>query len=68
MNTEPCETCGGSGRVFWEEPHYEYVTKDMATDAGEPQLVGQQIQWGTDQCEGVCPDCNGERSQPDAKA
>lgn len=54
-----CPACGGSGIVQWEEPNYETVTRDMATDAGDRQLEGQQIQFGTIQCQDQCPECKG---------
>ena len=39
---DKCQGCGGTGRMFWEEPHYERVTRDMATDAQDPQpLLGE---------------------------
>jgi len=54
-----CEACNGTGVMYWMEPHYEYVTRDMATDACDPQLEGQEIQWGEEECHGECPDCKG---------
>jgi DnaJ-class molecular chaperone len=50
-----CETCGGAGTV--PMPHYDFVTHEMALDAGDPQYEGQQIQTGVEDV--TCPDCNG---------
>lgn len=47
-----CPTCGGSGRVALEE---QFVTRDMAMDAGDLALKGQSLGFE----EGGCPDCNG---------
>lgn len=46
----PCERCGGSGAIEW----VEYVTHDMATDAGEPDMEGMPMPYSTE-----CPDCGG---------
>lgn len=47
-----CPTCEGSGRVPIGE---HFVTRDMATDAGEPAMEGMSmgIEYGD------CPDCHG---------
>ena len=48
----PCEACEGSGRIPIGE---HFVTQDMATDAGEPDMVGMSM--GVEY--GPCPVCNG---------
>lgn len=52
MAHEQCEACGGSG----QEPLGErFVTRDMAIDAGEPQMEGMSmgIEFGP------CSECGG---------
>lgn len=48
----PCGTCEGSGQVPIGE---HFVTRDMATDAGEPAMEGMSM--GIEY--GLCPDCFG---------
>lgn len=43
----PCADCGGSGEAV-----LGYVTRDMATDAGEPSMEGMPVP-------GQCPTCRG---------
>jgi len=45
-----CPHCGGDGEV----PGMEYVSHDMAIDAGEPELEGQQMEYMY-----PCPTCGG---------
>ena len=47
-----CPYCLGEGRIPIGE---HFVTHDMASDAGEPSMVGMScgIEWGT------CPECQG---------
>lgn len=48
-----CKTCGDQGTV--EIERRERVTRDMASDAGEPAMEGQEIDWGSEAV--PCPDC-----------
>ena len=48
-----CEMCGDSGVVQVER--IEYVTRDMAIDAGTPELEGQPVPQGFENM--PCPAC-----------
>lgn len=50
VRRERCSYCGGDGYLRW----VEYITHDMALDAGEPTMEGQEVQ-----CDQPCPSCNG---------
>ena len=53
MITNECELCGGSGEVQ-VCIGIDYVSRDMATDAGEPAMEGmpmEQFDWER------CPEC-----------
>lgn len=54
-----CKTCGGQGRVYWQQDITEYATRDMALDAGDPSLEGYELHGGVQDCEDDCPDCKG---------
>lgn len=49
----PCSTCGGACRI--EIRRVQYVSRDMATDAGAPEMEGMEIDDGTEWID--CPDC-----------
>lgn len=52
-NAPPCSTCGGGGRVLIER--VEYVSRDMAIDAGDLQMEGMEYCRGEEWVD--CPDC-----------
>lgn len=52
---EVCAVCDGAGTIA--EPHYGYVSQEMASDAGEPSMEGEPIQTGTEDV--PCFNCNG---------
>lgn len=52
-----CPICEGRGFVYCEMPTYVTVTRDMAIDAGELALEGTEIQWGTEETEVPCENC-----------
>lgn len=68
-STKPCPTCQGEGQVVVGENR---VTRDMASDAGEPSMEGMHYDYDYQPCEdcngsGVvetdttpCPTCNGK--------
>jgi DnaJ-class molecular chaperone len=49
---ESCQQCDGTGQVIIGE---NKISRDMATDAGAPQLEGQFHSY----VYGVCPVCDG---------
>lgn len=53
MNDKPCPLCGGAGVVHVCD---EYITHDMALDAGDPDMEGMLWQEVYDEC----PLCLGE--------
>lgn len=49
-----CPNCDGSGVIPHQIASREYVTRDMALDAGQPELEGslyQDEQWEPEQCQ-----------------
>lgn len=52
-----CTTCRGSRVVPVPYRVTEYVTREMAIDAGDRSLEGQAVDWGVDWREADCPDC-----------
>lgn len=56
---EPCKACDGQGYHIEEYPEYQYVTHDMASDACDMSLEGQEIEWGSTQVQVSCDNCNG---------
>ncbi len=54
-----CQICGGSGSVFYSVPTYRTATRDMAIDACDRSLEGQEIQWDDEEVEEPCQACNG---------
>ena len=38
-----CKNCGGTGWIAEYETIVEYVTSDMASDAGEPEMEGMPM-------------------------
>lgn len=54
-----CPICAGNGFIYCEIPTYVIVTREMATDAGDRSLEGTEVQWGTDEVEVPCENCNG---------
>jgi hypothetical protein len=52
-NVPPCQTCGGRGEVPVER--VEYVSRDMAIDAGDRDLEGSVYHAGEEWVD--CPDC-----------
>lgn len=51
---EPCPFCAGNG--FIENEYSEYVTREMALDAGNPDYEGAKI---TSRTISTCPECGG---------
>lgn len=54
-----CKNCE-DGYILVEINHVEYVSRDMAYDAGDPQLEGMQIDTGTEYDYDICDCCDGE--------
>lgn len=54
-----CSQCEGYGFIYYKVPHYETVTRDMAIDACDRSLEGEQVQWGEDEVQEPCENCNG---------
>jgi hypothetical protein len=52
-----CGYCGDTGFITTQVPHYETVTMDMAIDAGDRNLCGEQVQFGFDEIQEPCPNC-----------
>lgn len=48
-----CPNCDGSGAVQRQVSDRQYVTRDMALDAGDPSLEGSLYseQWEVEQCQ-----------------
>ncbi len=59
----PCQTCGGGRVVPIEHDESLVVTRDMASDAGDPSMEGTSVPWGTSTEWVPCPDC-GEVENP----
>jgi hypothetical protein len=55
-----CKTCGGRGFVYYEVTNY--VTREMALDACEPDMEGWPI---NEERESPCPDCDGPEKDGD---
>ena len=55
-----CEMCGDSGVVQVER--IEYVTRNMAIDAGDPELEGQPVPQGFEDI--PCPACSAVDREP----
>lgn len=53
LPSDHCEMCGDSGVV--QVQRIEYVTHDMAIDAGDRSLEGQPVPNGTESV--PCPSC-----------
>ena len=49
-HTEPCPACGGYGLI----KEINYVTRDMAIDAGDLRWEGEPMR-----SEHICPECGG---------
>lgn len=63
-NAPPCGSCGGGGRVLIDR--VAYVTRDMAIDAGAPEMEGMQMADGQEWVD--CPDCQTPGPPPAARA
>lgn len=49
-----CPNCDGSGAIPHQVSRREYVSRDMALDAGDPSLEGSlcsEEQWESEQCQ-----------------
>jgi len=55
-----CPMCEGRGFIYFETPTYMTVTREMAIDAGDRSLEGTEIQWGTEEVEVPCENCEGK--------
>lgn len=62
--SEPCQACEGRGWIAVEVPHYETVTRDMATDAQDMDLEGEQVVFGSDYEQQPCQECNSTGIKP----
>lgn len=54
-----CNHCKGFGIIYYSVPHYETVTRDMASDACDASLEGQEVYCGEQEVEERCEFCNG---------
>lgn len=60
MSNKPvCIACGGRGWNAVEVPHMERVTREMALDAGDSDLEGSEVVFGSDYEQQPCQNCNG---------
>lgn len=60
---DSCPCCGGRGYIYYQVPRYETITRDMASDACDMELEGQQVSCGYDEVEEPCPECLQERKE-----
>ena len=60
-----CPICHGQGATCYEQPVSMTITMDMAIDAGDRSLAGQQTSWGSEQVEEPCQYCNSTGSVMD---